>query len=77
MRAQARRRFQEPGDHAHGGRFSGAVGTEKAQHLAAVDAQRQAVDGGEAAEAFRQILRLDQSGHRTRSVGEAGTASVR
>src|SRR6185436_14710107 len=37
-------------DHFHGGRLAGTVGPQKAQHLAAHDLERYAVDGDDLAE---------------------------
>src|SRR5438477_3609247 len=59
----ARRRRHEAGDHAHGGRLAGAVRPEEAEHLAALDRERDAVDRPLRAESFHQLVDLD---HRDR-----------
>ena len=45
-------RLQEAREHLHGGRLAGAVGAEKAQHLALLDPERYAVDGDDVTEAL-------------------------
>ena len=50
---------QEPGQHLHGRGLAAAVGAEEAEDLAALDRQRDVVDGGEAAEAARQAVGFD------------------
>jgi hypothetical protein len=49
---------QQPGEHLHGRRLAAAVGAEKAEDLAALDAEADVVDGGEFAEAPRQVAAL-------------------
>ena len=47
------------GQDAHRRRLAGAVGAEEAEDLAALDAEADVVDGGDAAVAFREVLNLD------------------
>ena len=41
----ALRRRNEPGDHAHGGGFAGAIGPQKTQHFAPLHRKRNMVNG--------------------------------
>ena len=50
---------QQAGQHFHRRRFAAAIGAEKAENLAAPDAEVHMVDGGEIAEAAGEIFRLD------------------
>ena len=47
------------GQDAHRRRLAGAVRPEEAEDLAALDAEADVVDGGDAAVAFREVLNLD------------------
>ena len=55
----ARCRRQQTGQHLHGGGLAAAVGAEEAEDLAALDGEADVVDGGEVAEAARQVARHD------------------
>jgi hypothetical protein len=50
---------QQPGQHLHGGRFAAAVGAQKAEDLAATDAEIHMVHGHKVAKAHGEIARLD------------------
>ena len=52
-------RREEPGDHPHRGGFARAVGPEEPKDLAALDAERDVVDGLLGAELLHQILDCD------------------
>ena len=58
-------------DHPHRRRLAGAVGSEEAERLAAVDLDVDAVDGGEVAEALDQAACFDQ-----RSGGHAASVHL-
>ena len=47
------------GEHAHGGGFAGAVGSEKADDFAFSDAEGNVVHGGAADESFREVADFD------------------
>ena len=53
-------RFQQTGEHFHGGGFAAAVGAEKAENLALVDAKAHVVHRREAAKPLGQAMRLDR-----------------
>ena len=53
-------RRQQPGQHLHRRRLAAAVGAEESEDLAALDLELDVVDGGEAAEALGQPVRLDR-----------------
>ena len=53
-------RRQQAGQHLHGGGLAAAVGAEKSEDLAALDAEVDVVDGGEVAELLGQAVRLDR-----------------
>ena len=55
--------LQEAGEHLHGRRLAGAVGAEKAQHLALLHAERDAIDGDDLAEPLLEVVSLDQDRH--------------
>jgi len=50
---------EQPREHLHRRRLAAAVRAEEAKDLAAADAEAHVVDGGEAAEAHRQVFRFD------------------
>ena len=54
------RRRHVAGQDAHGRRLAGAVRAEKAENLAALDAEVQVVDRGDAAVALGEVLNLNQ-----------------
>ena len=60
---RSRRRFDETGHHAHGRRFSGPVGAQKAQDFAAGDGQGDIVDGQKRPEPLGQALEGDLLRH--------------
>jgi len=53
------RRRHEPGQDSHRRGLPGAVRAEKAENLAALDAERDVFDGRHPAVAFREVLDLD------------------
>ena len=55
-RRVAARRVDEAADHADRRRLAGAVGPEKAEHVAAVDGEVEAVDGQGVAEPLGQVV---------------------
>jgi hypothetical protein len=60
-------RRHEAGDHAHGGRLARAVRAEEAQHLAALDAERNTVHGALGAESLDQVLDADHGRYNERA----------
>src|SRR3954469_463912 len=54
----------EAGDHPHGGGLAGAVRAEEAEHLAALDGERDAVDRPLGAKSFHQVVDLDHGDRR-------------
>ena len=64
-------RVDEPDDHADGRRLAGAVGAEKAEHVAAAHGEVEVVDGQRVAEALGQAVGGEHDG-RGAAVGGAG-----
>ena len=62
---RSRRRGQQGREHTDERRLAGAVGPEQAKDLPLLDAERDAVHGGELTEALDDPLDLDGSHHRT------------
>ncbi len=54
---------KQAGQHFDGGRFTGAVGSEKAVKRATFDAQFEAIDGAEVAKEPRQLMSFQRQIH--------------
>src|SRR5205085_374070 len=75
-RRPATRRRQQPGEHPDRRRLACAVGAEEAEHLAALDVERHAIHGREAAEPPREIVGVDRRvGSRAAHAASAPSAS--
>src|SRR5579862_5299492 len=57
-------RFQQAAHHLDGRRLARTVGSEKPEHLAGVDGERDAIDSQSIAKAFFQATALEQRRHR-------------
>ena len=57
---RARRRLVDPADDVEHRRLAGPVGTDQPADVTGLDAERQAVEGDDAAEANRHLLHVDQ-----------------
>ncbi len=68
-------RGQQAGEHLHRRALAAAVGAEKAEDLAALDAEAHVIDRSELAEALGEPLRLD-GGRTVRSSRAGGTTTA-
>ena len=59
-RDAACRRRQVAGDHLHGGRFSGPVGTKKSQHFTTLEFKVDILDGGIVPVKATEVFDLDK-----------------
>ena len=73
-RDPAGRRRNEARHHAHGGGLARAVGSQEAQHLAALDRERNVVHRELGPERLGQVFDLDHASLRRRPAIAAGTA---
>jgi len=69
-------RTQHPGEHAHGGGFSGAIGTDQAQNLARLNAEIHSANGVHGAEALAQLAHLHGKCDGVRAHCPAGSKGI-